>query len=35
MFLNVSLKTYGTLKMDMFLLRAQNNFYIILSSYGM
>ena len=27
----VTLKTYGTLKM--FLLSAQNNFYVILSSY--
>ena len=27
----MSLKTYGTLKM--FLLSAQNNFYVILSSY--
>ena len=28
---NLALKTYGTL--EMFLLSAQNNFYIILSSY--
>ena len=31
LFFNFALKTYGTLKM--FLLSAQNNFYIILSSY--